>query len=108
VNVQFEGLSDVPRFLVGIVVMLPPDMPADERSALLEREARRAGDLMESGVIRDIWRVPGRLENVGVWEARNATALHEAISSLPVWTWSRVTVTPLANHYLTRDPEPTT
>jgi len=97
----------MPRFLVQIAVMLPPDLPDDERSALLEREARRAGDLMESGVIRDIWRVPGRLENVGVWEAHNATVLHEAISSLPVWPWARVTVTALANHYLTRDPEPT-
>jgi muconolactone D-isomerase len=100
-------VSELPRFLVQIVVVLPPDMPPEEKAALLEREASRAGELMEAGVIRDIWRIPGRLENVGVWEAQNATVLHQAISSLPVWPWTQVTVTPLANHYLTRDPEPT-
>jgi muconolactone D-isomerase len=96
----------VPRFLVQIVVNLPPDMPQDDKAALLEHERVRATELKDAGIIRDIWRVPGRLENVGVWEAANATALHAAIASLPVWPWTHVTVTPLANHLLTTDPEP--
>jgi muconolactone D-isomerase len=95
----------VPRFLVQISVALPPDMPQDERSALLERERERGRELKQAGIIQDIWRVPGRLANVGVWRTPSVTALHEAISSLPVWAWTEVTVTPLADHYLTTEPE---
>jgi muconolactone D-isomerase len=95
----------MPRFLVQISVSLPPDMPPDERSALLEREGARGRELKQAGIVQDIWRVPGRLANVGIWRTPTATALHEAISSLPVWAWTEVTVTPLADHPLTTDPE---
>ena len=95
----------MPRFLVQISVALPPDMPPAERSALLERERERGRELKQAGVIQDIWRVPGRLANVGVWRTPTVTALHDAISSLPVWAFTEVTVTPLADHYLTSEPE---
>ena len=95
----------MPRFLVHITVGLPADMPSSEREALLEREAQRGRELQHDGVIEDIWRIPGRLANVGIWRADSATALHEAISSLPVWSWTEVTVTALADHHLTRHPE---
>lgn len=95
----------MPRFLVQISVALPPDMPQDERSALLERERARGRELKQAGIIQDIWRVPGRLANVGIWSTPSVTALHEAICSLPVWAWTEVTVTPLADHYLTSEPE---
>lgn len=92
------------RFLVQITVDLPPEMPADERTALLERERERGFELKREGTIQDIWRLPGRLANVGVWRAESATALHEAIASLPVWPWTRVEVTALADHHLTSQP----
>ncbi len=95
----------MPRYLVSIVVGLPPDMPPDERTSLLEREGRRAGELKDAGIIENIWRVPGRLANVGIWRAATATALHDAVASLPVWRWTQVDVTPLADHYLTTNPE---
>jgi muconolactone delta-isomerase len=95
----------MPRFLVQISVSLPPDMSPAERSALLERERERGRELKSAGIIADMWRLPGRLANVGIWCTPSATALHEAISSLPVWAWTEVTVTPLADHYLTTDPE---
>lgn len=82
-------------------------MAQAERGTLLERERRRGRELREAGLIEDIWRVPGRLANVGIWRAPSATALHEAIVSLPVWPWTEVTVTPLADHHLTTDPEGT-
>jgi muconolactone D-isomerase len=47
-----------------------------------------------------IWRIPGRTANVGIWEAPDATALHDLVSSLPLFPWLDVTVTPLARHYL--------
>jgi muconolactone D-isomerase len=92
-------------YLVEISVNLPPQMPVEERSALLESERDRGAELRAEGTIESIWRIPGRLANVGLWRAASPTALHEAITSLPVWPWTEVRVTPLANHQLTRDPE---
>jgi muconolactone D-isomerase len=80
-------------------------MPDGERSALLERERTRGLELRDAGAIEDVWRVPGRLANVGIWRAETATALHAAITSLPVWPWTDVSVTPLADHHLTSRPE---
>lgn len=93
------------RFLVEITVLLPPEMPDAEREALLEREWQRGHELKEAGTIEQIWRVPGQLANVGIWCAPTATALHKAIASLPVWHWTQVEVTPLADHPLTTEPE---
>lgn len=95
----------MPRFLVKITVKLPPDMPEVERAALLERERERGLQLRDEGAIENIWRLPGRQANVGIWRARTATDLHAMISSLPVWPWTEVEVTVLADHHLTRDPE---
>lgn len=93
------------RYLVRIAVNLPPDMPDAERTALLERERKRGRELADAGTIEHMWRVPGRLANVGIWRAETATALHEAIASLPVFRFTQVEVSPLSDHYLTRDPE---
>lgn len=94
------------RFLVQITVNLPPEMPAAERADLVAREGVRGRELKDAGIIRDVWRVPGRFANAGIWEVGSATALHDAIASLPLWPWLDVVVTPLANHALTTDPEP--
>jgi muconolactone D-isomerase len=89
------------RYLVKVVVSLPPDMPDGDRERLLEAEYRRGLELRRAGTIAQIWRLPGRLANVAIWEAPSATELHAAISSLPVWRWTKVEVTELADHPLT-------
>jgi muconolactone D-isomerase len=89
------------EFLVRISVSLPPDLAGPEREALLERERVRGVELRDGGVIRSIWRIPGRLANVGIWAAPDATALHEALVSLPVFPYTQIDVTPLARHHLT-------
>lgn len=88
------------EFLVEMQVQLPPDMPTPELDDLRDRERRRARALRAEGVIARVWRVPGRTANVGVWEVADADALHAAISSLPLFPWLDVQVTPLATHYL--------
>jgi muconolactone D-isomerase len=50
-----------------------------------------------------MWRVPGRRANVGLWEAADASELHELLSSLPVFPWMNIQVRPLAEHYLMRE-----
>jgi len=85
---------------VRIDIHLPPDLDQGERQRLTEREADRGQALMREGVIQRIWRMPGRASNVGIWRAEDATALHNAIASLPMFAYMQVDVTPLARHYL--------
>jgi muconolactone D-isomerase len=79
------------EFLVRTDVTLPGDMPEERRAALLADELVRGRVLRAQGVIKHIWRVPGAIRNVGVWEARNATELHErsATSGCPLGSTPR-------------------
>lgn len=90
------------EFLVQISVELPAELAPESRARLREEELARGRELREAGVIRAIWRVPGGLRNVGIWEAEDATALHEAIESLPLFPWLVAEVTPLAEHPIDR------
>jgi muconolactone D-isomerase len=87
-------------FLVEIAVALPAGMPAAERAALLEHERQRGSELRAAGKLNRIWRLPGRLANIGIWTAPDAEALHSALISLPVWPYAEITVTVLARHPL--------
>jgi muconolactone D-isomerase len=91
------------HYLVELETRLPPDMPAAEREALLAREAQRGARLRDDGVIVGIWRLSGRRANIGSWDAPDAGALHDALTSLPAWPWMTVTVTALAAHPLMPD-----
>jgi muconolactone D-isomerase len=86
------------EFLVRIEFSLPPDMAPDVHARLLEQERARGLELRSEGVILRIWRIPGRRANVGIWQACDATVLHDAIASLPLFPWIDAQVTPLALH----------
>lgn len=88
------------EFLVHIEINLPPETPPDERTRLLDAEAVRGRQLVESGKLKRIWRVPGRWANVSLYDVNDATELHEVLSSLPLWPWLDVDVQPLARHPL--------
>lgn len=88
------------KFLVRIHVELPGEMPDEERRSLLTAELERGRELVETGAIDAIWRIPGGLRNVGIWEATDATELHDRLASLPVFRWLQAEVTPLADHPL--------
>jgi muconolactone D-isomerase len=88
------------EFLVEIAVSLPGDMPEAQRADLLAAEHARGSELRQRGTIQRIWRIPGGLRNVGIWEAGDATELHDAISGLPLYPWIQAKVTALARHPL--------
>jgi muconolactone D-isomerase len=92
----------MPEFLVRIETRLPPDLPEARRAELLEAEAARGRELIESGKLRRIWRVPGRLANVSLYDVAGADELHELLSSLPLARWMDVRVEALAVHPLER------
>jgi muconolactone D-isomerase len=86
------------EFLVRIDVSLPTDMPADQRQELLVAERVRGRELLDRGVLKRIWRVPGRFSNYSLYDVQDATALHDLLSSLPLWPWTTMSVEPLATH----------
>jgi muconolactone D-isomerase len=86
------------EFLVHIEIAMPPQMSNDEREGLNRAERERAAELARAGTICRLWRIPGRTANWGLWEAPDATALHDALRSLPLFGWMDVAVHPLADH----------
>jgi len=85
------------EFLVSIKIT-PPEGAEGNTAKLYAAEGLRAKELADQGVIRRLWRVPGEKANWGLWEAEDATALHQAISSLPLFPYMEVKVHPLAEH----------
>ncbi len=71
---------------------------SEDEIALREKEALRARELAGAGTLVRLWRVPGRRENWGIWNAENTDRLHEALTSLPFFPFLRITVYPLASH----------
>lgn len=65
---------------------------------LREKEAIRARELAAGGILIRLWRVPGRREAWGIWSAENTDRLHEALTSLPLFPYLKITVHPLASH----------
>lgn len=88
------------QFLVEITTNLPPELPEEQRQDLLARELLRGRELIADGQLVGIWRLPGRLANISVYEVPDADALHAAISSLPLFPYLTVRVEPLARHPL--------
>lgn len=89
-------------FLVRVETHLPPDLPDSQRSELLDREAARGRELRSAGLLRAIWRLPGRLANVAIWTVADADELDALLAGLPLARWQDVEVTALATHPLTR------
>lgn len=86
------------EFLVNIKFLWPDSVGQDERERLRKLEAARAAELAEAGHLRRMWRVPGRRENWGLWEAPDATELHRILTSLPIWPYMDVSVHGMAAH----------
>ncbi|WP_235604818.1 muconolactone Delta-isomerase [Enteractinococcus helveticum] len=86
------------EFLVRFETFLPESMNQEAVKALKTAERQRAIELREAGILKRLWRVPGRRATVGLWQATSATELHEALASLPQFPWMDVEVETLATH----------
>jgi muconolactone D-isomerase len=86
------------EFLVSIDIRTPHDLDREELAALQAAETARARELVEQGLLRRIWRIPGRRANVSLYEADDATDLHAALSSLPLFPYMEIAVQALATH----------
>jgi muconolactone D-isomerase len=86
------------EFLVHIEVHWPPDGDSGRKAELIAAEGARARELIAAGTLRRLWRIPGRWANYGIWRASDATELHAALGSLPLFAWTDIEVVPLATH----------
>ena len=86
------------EFLLHIKVTFPPDGDPEEKARRIKAEGERAKELTELGIIKRIWRIPGQWANWGLWEAPDATTIHDAVTSLPMWPYLEVQVHPLGAH----------
>ena len=86
------------EFLVRSENRLPPDFAAERKAELRTAERARAMELRAAGVLKRLWRVPGRNATIGLYEAADPAELHDALMSLPMAPWLDVTVEPLALH----------
>lgn len=86
------------NYLVEIRVHIPPEIPPSRRKELMAAELLRGRELRSAGTIQRIWRIPGALANVGIWQAADVTELQDRIASLPLFPYMDTLVTALAEH----------
>ena len=88
-------------FLLRIDVSIPADMPQTDKDKLRERENARAAELIAEGTMQGIWRIVGRIANNSLWKADTLEILHDKVSSMPMFPYMKIDVTPLINHPMT-------
>lgn len=91
-------ISSGSSYLVQMEVRIPADLPAHERTRLINAEADRTQELAAAGTLVQLWRVAGRRANVGIWNAPTCEALHEALESLPLFPFLDIHVVPISRH----------
>ncbi|MFJ5291168.1 MULTISPECIES: muconolactone Delta-isomerase family protein [unclassified Streptomyces] len=90
-------------FLVRIDAPRVYELPAADHAELVKRERDRGRELMADGVLRQLWTLPGKRANIGLWSAPDADALVEALNSLPIRPYVDIDVTALATHPLSAE-----
>jgi muconolactone D-isomerase len=79
-------------------VSLPPDLDPGLRADTLAREKAYSQDLQSKGKWPHIWRVVGQYANLSIFDVDSTDELHEILWNLPLFSYLKVQVTPLAQH----------
>lgn len=85
-------------YLVRMDVVLPGDMDPATAESLKAQERDYAQELQRKGAWLHLWRVVGEYANYSIFDVETHDRLHEIISSLPLFPYMRIAVTPLARH----------
>lgn len=86
------------EFLVHIEIRWPADAPEEHREEIFARELEQGRRLARAGQLRRLWRIPGRWANWSLYDVADATELHRALTSLPLYPWMDIEVHALAEH----------
>lgn len=85
-------------FHVQMDVKLPAAMPESQAAELKKVEKARAEALQAAGKWRHLWRVAGRYANVSIFDVADVDELHSLVSTLPLFPYMDIQVTPLCRH----------
>jgi muconolactone D-isomerase len=85
-------------FHVQMDVRLPHDMPVEKADQLKKTERERAQALQREGKWRHLWRIAGRYSNISVFDVASPQELHDILSTLPLFPFMDISVTPLCRH----------
>jgi muconolactone D-isomerase len=85
-------------FQVEMDVQIPPAIAPDVVEHLKRTERERAQELQKTGEWRHLWRVAGRYANVSIFDVASNEALHDILSTLPLFPFMRISVTALCRH----------
>ncbi|WP_439687118.1 Muconolactone Delta-isomerase [Cupriavidus oxalaticus] len=85
-------------YCVHMEVKIPDSLPAERAEAIKAAEKARATEIQESGKWPHLWRVAGRYANISIFDVNSNDELHELLSSLPLFPYMTISVTPLARH----------
>lgn len=85
-------------FHVTMDVRIPTDADPKVIDGLKAREKARCHELMRDGTWRHIWRVAGRYSNVSVFDVDSNAALHDILSTLPLFPFMKINVSALCRH----------
>src|ERR1700750_1140887 len=79
-------------------VRVPHHMEADRFELLKAEEKIRAQELQSQGKWRYLWRVAGQYSNISIFDVADHDELHAILSTLPLFPFMAIQVTPLARH----------
>ena len=85
-------------FHVRMDVNLPPSMPEAEAAELKKVEKAQSQALQHEGKWRHLWRIAGQYSNVSVFDVESVDELHQLVSTLPLFPYMKIEVTPLCRH----------
>jgi muconolactone D-isomerase len=85
-------------FQVQMDVRIPHDLDAAKADALKKAERERAQALQSQGKWRHLWRHAGRYANTSIFDVEGAQELHDILSTLPLFPFMEISVTPLCRH----------
>jgi muconolactone D-isomerase len=85
-------------FLVHMVVQIPADADSELTNSFKAAEKAFSQKLQHEGKWRHLWRVVGQYANYSVFDVESNDELHTLLSSLPLFPYMTIQVTPLAQH----------
>ena len=85
-------------YCVQMDVRVPHDLDASRLDRLKADEKARALALQQQGKWVHLWRIAGRYANISIFDVADHDELHTILSTLPLFPFMEITVTPLAKH----------
>jgi muconolactone D-isomerase len=85
-------------FQVTMQIHIPHDADQEKIRNLSAAEMKLAQNLQRQGKWLHLWRVAGKWANISIFDVDSNDELHEILSTLPLFPFMALEVTPLSKH----------